>query len=131
MSGCLICQRPDICSTTSLESIRTSTSAPCAVAAAARRPAISPEYSATLLVARPMLSLTSASTSPVPASSTTAPNPAGPGLPREPPSAATMRRPLTPGSQTPFGRADQDPAAPPAAPHLVVAPRPHPAPVHR
>ena len=28
MSGCLIFQRPDICSTTSLESIRTSTSAP-------------------------------------------------------------------------------------------------------
>src|SRR5262249_31713303 len=64
-SGCLICQRPDICSTTSLESIRTSASAPGASRPAARRPASRPEYSATLLVARPMGSLTSASTSPV------------------------------------------------------------------
>src|SRR5215471_5305905 len=95
MSGCLICQRPDICSTTSLESIRTSTSAPRAIATAASRPAISPEYSATLLVARPMLLLSSASTSRVAASRTTAPYPAGPGFPREPPSASMRSRRVT------------------------------------
>jgi hypothetical protein len=70
--GFLICQRPHICSTTSLESIRTSTStAPSS--AAARSPAIRPEYSATLLVATPSPSARSASTSPVFASRTTAP----------------------------------------------------------
>ena len=74
MSGCLIFQRPDICSTTSLESIRTRTPAlrgrgparPCS-------PAIRPRYSATLFVATPMYSAASASVSPVAASSTTAP----------------------------------------------------------
>ncbi len=50
--ACLICQRPDICSTTSLESIRTSTSS-APSSAAALRPAIRPEYSATLLVVTP------------------------------------------------------------------------------
>jgi hypothetical protein len=69
----LIFQWPDICSTTSLESIRTSAAAAGAIRAAVRSPAISPEYSATLFVAWPMLSRTSASTSPVAASSTTAP----------------------------------------------------------
>ena len=53
MSGCLIFQRPDICSTTSLESIRTSTSAVGSRSSAACRPATRPPYSATLLVARP------------------------------------------------------------------------------
>jgi hypothetical protein len=92
MSGCLIFQRPDICSTTSLESIRTWTAASGSRARAARSPAIRPLYSATLLVAVPMYSATSASGSPVTASRTTAPYPAGPGLPREPPSASTMKR---------------------------------------
>ena len=84
MSGCLIFQRPDICSTTSLESIRTSTSASGASSAAIRSPAIRPEYSATLLVATPIVVPSSASTSPVSASLSTAPYAAGPGLPREP-----------------------------------------------
>lgn len=70
--GCLICHRPHICSTTSLESIRTSTSA-APSSAAAVSPAISPWYSATLLVAVPSDSERSASTSPVSASRTTAP----------------------------------------------------------
>ena len=62
IAGCLTCQRPDICSTTSLESIRTSTSvAPSS--SAARSPAIRPWYSATLLVATPRPSARSASTS--------------------------------------------------------------------
>ena len=56
MSGCLIFQRPDICSTTSLESIRTSTSS-APSSAAAVSPAIRPRYSATLLVATPDASL--------------------------------------------------------------------------
>src|SRR5919206_1359 len=60
MSSCLICQRPDICSTTSLESIRTSTAASGSSSAAAVRPASRPRYSATLLVAVPMASATSA-----------------------------------------------------------------------
>ena len=42
MAGSLIFQRPDICSTTSLESIRTSTSAPGARSPAARRPGDQP-----------------------------------------------------------------------------------------
>ena len=42
MSGCLIFQRPDICSTTSLESIRTSTSASGAYCSASRRPGDQP-----------------------------------------------------------------------------------------
>jgi len=73
MSWCLICQRPDICSTTSLESIRASTVQAGSIAIAARSPASRPRYSATLLVARPIASATSASSSPVSASSTTAP----------------------------------------------------------
>lgn len=75
MSGCLIFQRPDICSTTSLESIRTRT---CTGASgnrafAAFRPAIKPLYSATLFVATPMYSAASASVSPVTGSMTAAP----------------------------------------------------------
>ena len=66
MSGCLIFQRPDICSTTSLESIRTRTDGlPGRGRCAARRPAIRPRYSATLFVATPMYSAASARVSPV------------------------------------------------------------------
>src|SRR4051794_33208141 len=129
MSGCLICQRPDICSTTSLESIRTSTLAVGSRSRAACRPATRPPYSATLLVARPTDSARSARTRPVWASRTSAPYPAGPGLPRDPPSASTMSRRLTPrlrGQKWPFlpsqaglGGADQDPAAVLAAQHAV------------
>src|SRR5437588_3084992 len=130
--SCLIFQRPDICSTTSLESIRTCTvSAPSSCAA--RRPATSPWYSATLLVARPSPPRRSASTSPVSASITTAPNPAGPGLPREPPSASTITlrvtgptlpsqvdRQLEPrASQPRLSGPDQDRTAFLAADHLV------------
>ncbi len=89
IAGCLIFQRPDICSTTSLESIRTWTRASGSSSRAARRPASRPRYSATLLVATPMYSAASARVSPVAASLTTAPYPAGPGLPRDPPSAST------------------------------------------
>ncbi len=51
MSGCRIFHRPDICSTTSLESIRTCTLAAGSSSRAALSPASSPRYSATLLVA--------------------------------------------------------------------------------
>ncbi len=73
MSGCLIFQRPDICSTTSLESMRTWTVASGKSSRAALRPATRPLYSATLFVATPMYSAASASVSPVAASRTTAP----------------------------------------------------------
>ena len=53
MSGCLTFQRPVICSTTSFESIRTATAAEASRSNAASSPAISPLYSATLLVAMP------------------------------------------------------------------------------
>jgi len=82
---------------------------------------MSPWYSATLLLARPMPAATSASTSPLAASLTTAPYPAGPGLPRDPPSASTTTRrptPLEPG----LGGADKDAAALVAAEHLVRLP---------
>ncbi|KDN76703.1 hypothetical protein DF19_15810 [Streptomyces olindensis] len=61
MSGCLIFQRPDICSMTSLESIRTWTVASGSSAWAACRPARRPRYSATLFVATPMYSAVSRS----------------------------------------------------------------------
>jgi hypothetical protein len=87
--GFLICQRPDICSTTSFESIRTCT--PVAFSSpAARSPSISPVYSATLFVVMPSDAYRSSRISPVAASRTTAPYPAGPGFPRDPPSASTM-----------------------------------------
>ncbi len=75
MSGCLIFQRPDICSTTSLESIRTRT---CTGVSGKRsltalRPAIRPRYSATLFVATPMYSAASASVTVSSGSRTTAP----------------------------------------------------------
>ena len=73
MSGCLIFQRPDICSTTSLESSRASTVASASSSRTASSPAISPRYSATLLLAVPMCSASSRSTAPVSASLTTAP----------------------------------------------------------
>ena len=73
ISGCLIFQRPDICSTTSRESIRARMDACGSIRAAARRPAMRPQYSATLLVAIPMNSDSVARTSIVPASRTSAP----------------------------------------------------------
>src|SRR4051812_11965873 len=127
MSGCLIFQRPDICSTTSLESIRTSMSASGARSAARRRPAISPRYSATLLLATPIVVPSSASTTPVWASLSTAPYAAGPGFPRDPPSASTRTElgPLTaPSSEARVGGPHQDALALLAADHLVVGGRP-------
>src|SRR4051794_19531249 len=120
MSGCLIFQRPLICSTTSLESIRTSTSAEGSSSSAASRPAISPRYSATLLVAVPIDSERSATTTP--SERTSAPYPAGPGLPREPPSASTTRRPAT-DLQPAVRGTDQNAATLLAAQHLVVGRR--------
>ena len=91
MSGCLICQRPDICSTTNLESSLTSTRASASISTAACNPAIAPPYSATLFVAVPTDSAISTSTLPVMESRTSEPKAAGPGLPRLPPSASTIR----------------------------------------
>src|SRR5690606_23261110 len=96
--GCFPSRRPDICSAARLASIRPPTTASGSLRAAASRPAISPRYSATLLVAVPIGSATSASTSPPAASRTTAPNPAGPALPRDPPSAPTASLRPIPGS---------------------------------
>jgi len=73
MSCCLIFHRPDICSTRSLESSRTVTSAAGSMSKAAFNPATSPEYSATLLLAMPTDSARSAITTPVAASRTSAP----------------------------------------------------------
>jgi hypothetical protein len=73
IDGCLIFQLPAICSTTSLESILTSISASGACSAASSSPAISPRYSATLLVATPICSPRSAITAPVSASFSRAP----------------------------------------------------------
>src|SRR4051812_18775516 len=123
MSGCLILQVPLICSTTSLESIRTSTSASGATVCAMVSPAIRPRYSATLLLAIPIVVPSSARTRPVWASLTSAPYAAGPGLPREPPSASTTTRrtaSLIDPSQAALGGADQDPAALVAPDNLVV-----------
>ena len=109
MSGCLTCQRPDICSTTSLESIRTST---CGVRVElARRPRGRRSARGTrrrcwtrCRCARHAR----ARTSPVSGSRTTAPYAACPGLPREPPSASTTNRR---GSQPRLGGAHEDRAA--------------------
>ncbi|SIK38418.1 Uncharacterised protein [Mycobacteroides abscessus subsp. abscessus] len=60
-SGCFTFHLPDICSTTSLESIETLTSVAPRRAASAN-PAIRPRYSATLLVAWPMASQASPNT---------------------------------------------------------------------
>ncbi len=73
IEGCLIFQRPDICSMTSLESMRTWTVAAGSRVWAARRPASRPRYSATLFVATPMYSAASSRVWPVAASQTTAP----------------------------------------------------------
>ena len=97
MSGCLIFQRPLICSTTSLESMRTWISssdgaAPriFATSMASSRALMSPWYSATLLVALAMNSQRAATSwSP---SRTELPQPAMPGLPRDPPSHSTSKR---------------------------------------
>src|SRR5665647_2477084 len=72
-SGALIFQRPVICSTRSLESSRTETSAPGSMSKAAVNPATKPEYSATLLLATPTDPARSAITSPEAASRTSAP----------------------------------------------------------
>ena len=69
IAACLTFHRPDICSTTSLESIRAVTRDAPSVSAASS-PAISPEYSATLLVATPTESARSASTVPSGANTT-------------------------------------------------------------
>ena len=89
MSGCLIFQWPDICSTTSLESIRTSISASgreLRGQLAARRSGRSTPRRCWWR--RRSCVPSSAITSPVSASLSTAPYAAGPGLPREPPSAS-------------------------------------------
>ena len=62
MLSCLICQRPDICSTTNLESIETLISASGAIEFMYSSPAMSPRYSATLLVAVPINSANSITT---------------------------------------------------------------------
>src|SRR4051812_9031611 len=90
MSACLTLYWPLICLAMSSESLTTSTSvAPSA--RAARNPRSTARYSATLLVATPMVSLASPTTSPSGVVSTAAAA-AGPGLPREPPSTWTTRR---------------------------------------
>ena len=142
MSGCLIFQRPAICSMTSFESIRTSTSASGSTSRAISRPAIKPRYSATLLVARPIVR-------PRPSRSRRSRH-RGPAL-RTPPvrvaagtavgleincrsyaapprlAARRRRSPIRPGcrpaswgSQPGLRRADQDAAAFLAAQHFVV-----------
>src|SRR3954447_19181281 len=75
----------------SSESLITSTSVPPSARARAS-PRRTPRYSATLLVAAPITSAASSSTSPS-GVETTAPTAAGPGLPRAPPS--TWTRSLT------------------------------------
>jgi hypothetical protein len=70
--GCLICQRPDICSITSFESIRTSTCVAFS-SRAAFSPSIRPVYSATLLVVMPSDPYRSSKISPVGWARTTAP----------------------------------------------------------
>ena len=84
----LIFQRPDICSTTSLLSILTRSFASGAISLANSIAARTALYSATLLVATPMNSAISARIAPESKSIRTAPEPAGPGLPLEPPSAS-------------------------------------------
>ena len=96
MSGCLIFQRPAICSMTSLESIRTSMSSASGVCSCrSSRPAINPRYSATLLLATPIASARSAMIFPESASRISEPYAAGPGLPRDPPSVSMMTRTIT------------------------------------
>ncbi len=73
MSSCLIFHRPDICSTTSLESISTCTRASGSRSRAIRSPATSPEYSATLLDAFPSGAASVRRISPVAGSRTRAP----------------------------------------------------------
>src|ERR1035437_1556570 len=122
MSSFLTCQRPDICSTTSLESARTSMRAPGSISTAARSPSISPVYSATVFETTPRSPARSASTAPVVGSRTSAPYAAGPGLPRDPPSVSTTSRRsliVTRRSQPGVLEADQDPAALLAPDHLL------------
>src|SRR5450756_2405437 len=122
MSSFLTCQRPDICSMTSLESARTSMRAAGSISAAARSPSISPVYSATLFETTPRYPARSARTAPVVGSRTSAPYPAGPGLPREPPSVSTTSRRwliVARRSQTGVLEPDQDPPAPVSYTHLL------------
>ena len=116
MSGCLIFQRPDICSTTSLESIRTSTSAQ----GQARRSLETGDQPAVLrdVVGRGPDRLGPLGERCRRRIRTTAPYPAGPGLPREPPSASTTS--TRPRLEPALGGADQDAAALLAAQHLVI-----------
>src|ERR1700750_2960826 len=117
MSACLIFQLPLICSTTSRESIRTSTSASGATCWAKVSPAMRPRYSATLLLATPIVVPSSASTRPVAASLPRPRYAAGPGLPRDPPSASITTRSVVSAITSPrderrsypaLGGADQD-----------------------
>src|SRR5450756_2304808 len=122
MSSFLTCQRPDICSMTSLESARTSMRAAGSISAAARSPSISPVYSATLFETTPRYPARSARTAPVVGSRTSAPYHAGPGLPREPPSVSTTSRRwliVARRSQTGVLEPDQDPPALLAPDHLL------------
>src|SRR5215217_1406030 len=87
MSGCLTLYSPVTCLAISSESLTTSTSvAPSAFARSS--PSSRPRYSATLLVAVPIRTPASSSTSPA-GEGITAAAAAGPGLPRAPPSTWT------------------------------------------
>src|SRR4051794_29958936 len=112
--SCFTLQLPRTCSTISLESPTNSTSsAPSSLARSI--PSRSARYSATLLVASPIVSARSASTLPA-ESVATAAIPAGPGLPREPPSTltTTFRPGLPPRSE---------PRRSPSAPGATGSPR--------
>src|SRR6476661_5770464 len=115
----------------SWESARTSTRvASNSVATSSAR--IRAVYSATLLVAMPMVSLTDASVrgGSLVASSTTAPMPAGPGFPRDPPSQKiriVRRTGSNPGNGSSLTRRrsrarDEDRAAVVAGGHVAVGP---------
>src|SRR5262249_58484264 len=86
--GVVPCPRRALGSPRSLTSMRPSAHVAPSSAGALTR-AIRPRSSEPLLVLRPSAPRRSTSTAPVAASRTTAPYPAGPGLPREPPSAST------------------------------------------
>ena len=128
MSSCLIFQRPDICSTTSLESILTRDRRRRGRGrATARSPASRPEYSATLLLGlaerlgqldedRAGRGVTDEGA--VAGDARVAPGPAV-GLDDEP-AARPARRRLHQRSQTGLGRADHDAAALLAAHDLVL-----------
>ena len=122
MSACLIFQRPDICSTTSLESIRTSTSAAGSIRGQRSSPAIRPEYSATLLDALPSGAAPSQRTA---TGGGVADEGAVAGDPGVAPGAAVGLddERAAHRSEAGLGGADQDAAALLAAQHLVVGGR--------